>query len=105
MIHCPHFDSQMSPNSISEHLFFNIVLGGMPLDPPSISMLSMLIALRTITLNLSLNKMAPLLLYAPGPLTSLGGPVSKLYIGTYYEGSLCNKIHAKTLNLLILTDS
>ena len=68
MIHYPH--SQMSPDSISEHLFF---WGNMPPDPPSISMLHMLIVLHTITLNLSLNKKAPLLLYAPGPLISLGG--------------------------------
>ena len=67
MIHCTHFDSQMSPKSISEHLFFKIFLGA---RPPSISMLCM----HTITLDLSLNKRAPLLLYAPSLLISLGGP-------------------------------
>ena len=39
---------EIPPSSISEHLFFKIFLGGMPPDPPSISMLCMLIVLCTI---------------------------------------------------------
>ena len=38
----------MASDSISEHLFFKIFLGGMPPDPPSISILCMLIVLRTM---------------------------------------------------------
>ena len=33
-----YFDSKMPSDSISEHLFFKILLGGMPPDPHSISM-------------------------------------------------------------------
>ena len=43
-----NFYAQNPPNSISECLIFQIFLGGMPPDPPSISMLCMLIVLRTI---------------------------------------------------------
>ena len=39
----------MPPDSISEHLFLKIFLEAMLPDPPSISMLRMLIVLRTIT--------------------------------------------------------
>ena len=43
-----YMDSKMASDSISEHLFFKIFLGGVPPDPPSISMLCMLIALHTM---------------------------------------------------------
>ena len=42
------FGFKMPQNSILEHLFFKIFLGGHAPDPLSISMLQMLIVLRTI---------------------------------------------------------
>ena len=47
------YDPEMPPDSVSEHLFFKIFLGGIPPDPPSISMLNMLIVIRTIRLSSS----------------------------------------------------
>ena len=50
-----YIDSEIPPDSISEHLFFKIFLGGMPPDPPSISMLRMLIVLCTMAKSLYFN--------------------------------------------------
>ena len=48
------YSVKMVSDSISEHLFFKIFLGGMPPDPPSFSMLRMLIVLCTIFTELSI---------------------------------------------------
>ena len=48
------YSVKMVSDSISEHLFFKMFLGGMPPDPPSFSMLRMLIVLRTIFTELSI---------------------------------------------------
>ena len=54
-----NFNAQNPPNSISECLIFQIFLGGMPPDPPSISMLRMLIVLHTIY-TIAINQDPPL---------------------------------------------
>ena len=37
-----HLEWKIAPDAISEHVDFKIFVGGMPPDPPSISMLRML---------------------------------------------------------------
>ena len=49
-------------------------LGGMPPDPPSISMLIVLHTINQTSYVCHLIQRAPLLFYAPGPLISLGAP-------------------------------
>ena len=48
------YSVKMVSDSISEHLFFKIFLGGHAPDPPSFSMLCMLIVLHTIFTELSI---------------------------------------------------
>ena len=68
-----YIDPEKPSDSISEHLFFKSFLGGMPPDPSSISMLRMLIVLRTITHTFShYTKMSRFIcICSLGPLNSL----------------------------------
>ena len=55
---------------MSEYLIFQILLGGMPPDPPSISMLCMLIVLHTIYI-IAINQDPPLQNSGSAPGTSI----------------------------------
>ena len=55
-----YIDSEKPSDSISELLFFKIFLGGMPPDPPSISILRMLIVLRTMPRFICICSLGPL---------------------------------------------
>ena len=63
IIYNAYIEPEIPPNSISEHLFFKIFLGGMPPDPPSIRMLHMLIVLRTIAKEHHFNYVPSLLIF------------------------------------------
>ena len=57
-------------------------LGGMPLDPPSISMLRMLIV---VLCTINSTSKGPTLFYAPGPLIPLGAPINASSITVLYH--------------------
>ena len=73
-----HFHHKMPLKFNLRALLIQNFLGGMPPDPPSISMLHMLIMV-LCTINLTSNSIqrAPLIFYAPGTIISLGTPAFK----------------------------
>ena len=85
------FSSQNAPK-IQSDLFYKIFWGGMPPDPPSISMLRMLIVVLctiNLTSNFTLYKGPPLIFYAPGPLISLGAS-ARVYVCMYTPEAINN---------------
>ena len=62
------YSVKMVSDSISEHLFFKIFLGGMSPDPPSFSMLRTLIVLCMNSPLETAQKGPTSILYGPSPL-------------------------------------